>query len=40
MSLPGTPEGAFLNCKVNGVECHALLDTGAEVTIISEVVYN
>ena len=40
MTPPGTPQGAFLNCKVNGFECHALLDTGAEATIISEVVYN
>jgi len=37
---PGTSQGAFLNCKVNGFECHALLDTGAEATIISEVVCN
>lgn len=35
-----TPQGAFLNCKVNGFECHALLDSGAEATIISEAVYN
>ena len=40
MTPPGTPQGAFLNCKVNGFECHALLDTGAEATIISEVVFN
>ena len=40
MTLPGTSQGAFLNCKVNGFECHVLLDTGAEATIISEVVYN
>ena len=40
MTPPGTSQGAFLNCKVNGFECHALLDTGAEATIISEVVFN
>ena len=27
MTPSGTPQGAFLNCKVNGFECHALLDT-------------
>ena len=33
MTPPGTPQGAFLNCKVNGFECHALLDTPTEATI-------
>ena len=40
MTPPGAPRGAFLNCKVNGFECHALLDTWVEATIISEVVYS
>ena len=33
---PENPKGAFLPCDVNGVKSHVLLDTGAEVTIISE----
>ena len=32
---PENPKGAFLPCAVNGVKSQALLDTGAEATIIS-----
>ena len=30
------PKKAFLPCEVNGIKPKALLDTGAEATIISE----
>ena len=33
---PENSKGAFLPCDVNGVKSQALLDTGAEATIISE----
>ena len=37
---PENPKGAFLPCAVNGVKSQALLDTGAEATIISEDLYS
>ena len=37
---PENPKGAFLPCTVNGVKSQALLDTGAEATIISEDLYS
>ena len=37
---PENPKGAFLPCDVNGVKSQALLDTGAEATIISEDLYS
>ena len=40
VTLPGPSQGAFLDCKVNGVICQALLDTGAQVTIISDILYH
>ena len=39
MTPPDNSKGAFLSCDVNGVKSQALLDTGAEVTIISEDLY-
>ena len=33
------PKGAVLPCDVNGVKSQALLDAGAEATIISEDLY-
>ena len=37
---PENSKGAFLPCDVNGVKSQALLDTGAEATIISEDLYS
>ena len=37
---PENLKGAFLPCDVNGVKSQALLDTGAEATIISEDLYS
>ena len=37
---PENPKGAFLSCVVNGVKSRALLDMGAEATIISEDLYS
>ena len=37
---PENPKEAFLPCDVNGVKSQALLDTGAEATIISEDLYS
>ena len=37
---PENPKGAFLPCAVNGVKSQALLDTGAEATIISDDLYS
>ena len=37
---PENPKGAFLPCAINGVKSQALLDTGAEATIISEDLYS
>ena len=36
MISPDTSEGAFRPCRVNGVLSNAVLDTGAEATIINE----
>ena len=35
-----TSKGAFMPCRVNGVLFDALLDTGAEATIISDDIYH
>ena len=40
MTPPGKSKGAFMPCSVNGVLSHALLDTGAEATIISDDIYH
>ena len=40
LTPPGKSEGAFMPCSVNGVLSHALLDTGAEATIISDDIYH
>ena len=37
---PGKSKGAFMPCSVDGVLSHALLDTGAEATIISDDIYH
>ena len=37
---PNNSKGAFLPCDVSGVKSQALLDTGAEATIISEDLYS
>ena len=37
MTPPENSKGAFLPCDVNGVKSQALLDTGAEATIISDI---
>lgn len=36
---PENSKGAYMSCDVNGVKSQALLDTGAEATIISEDLY-
>ena len=36
---PDISKGALMTCRVNGVPSHALLDTGAEATIISDDVF-
>ena len=40
MTPPDNSKGAFMPCRVNGVLSHALLDTGAEATIISDDIYH
>ena len=40
MTPPGKSKGAFMPCSVNGVLFYALLDTGAEATIISDDIYH
>ena len=40
MIPPDKSKGAFMPCRVNGVLSYALLDTGAEATIISDDIYH
>ena len=40
MTPPDKSKGAFMPCRVNGVLSYALLDTGAEATIISDDIYH
>ena len=40
MIPPDKSEGAFMPCRVNGVMSYALLDIGAEATIISDDIYH
>ena len=40
MTPPDKSKGAFMPCRVNGVPSLALLDTGAEATIISDDIYH
>ena len=40
MIPPDKSKGAFMPCRVNGVLSYALLDTGAEATIISDGIYH
>ncbi|KAL9967422.1 hypothetical protein ACROYT_G025641 [Oculina patagonica] len=37
---PGPSQGAFLDYEVNGFRCRALLDTGAQAKIISDILYH
>ena len=37
---PNKPKGAFMPCRVNGVLSHALLETSAKETIISDDIYH
>ena len=39
MTPPDKSKGAFIPCRVNGLLSYALLDTGAEATIISDDIY-
>ena len=37
---PSSTQGAFVECLVNGVSRQALIDTGAQVTVISDELFN
>lgn len=40
VTLPRASQGAFLICKVNSVKCQTFWDTGAQATIISDILYH
>ena len=40
VTLPSGSECAFVSCWLNGVQCQALIDSGAQATIVSKSLFN
>ena len=40
MTPPGSSEGVFVSCLLNGVQCQALIDSGAQAKVVSESLFN